>query len=230
MGIFGTTSFLQPIYGVSELIQAFCRMSAVCGTTFILRRKLSDISLDDNTSSPHVTSVNGNIKCGALLIGGPHLLVNVGHRWQPEIDSNKHLMSGSLLYLGTPLLPEGGRDGGGRRVVVVAPMMRFVDGETVSLSNNQCIFIMYSDSSTMSCPPGVNLLQMTTSLDSGDEDRARLLFQSVVRYLRTSTGNKNYREMCRRISLRRSWELRGPLPDNMAVGLHIYSYITSVCK
>jgi RAB protein geranylgeranyltransferase component A len=43
LGIFGETSFLSPFYGISESIQGFCRMSAVWGSTFILRRTIKSI-------------------------------------------------------------------------------------------------------------------------------------------------------------------------------------------
>lgn len=39
MGRFGTTAFLTPLYGVSEVAQAFCRMCAVFGGIYILRRR-----------------------------------------------------------------------------------------------------------------------------------------------------------------------------------------------
>jgi RAB protein geranylgeranyltransferase component A len=40
MGIFGENAFLAPFYGFSEMIQGFYRMSAVWGTTFILRQSI----------------------------------------------------------------------------------------------------------------------------------------------------------------------------------------------
>jgi RAB protein geranylgeranyltransferase component A len=45
IGRFGETAFLAPIYGTSEIIQAFCRMSAVWGGTFILKRSVTSLQL-----------------------------------------------------------------------------------------------------------------------------------------------------------------------------------------
>jgi len=43
IGIFGETAFLLPLYGISEIVQGFCRMSAVWGSTFMLRQTVTQI-------------------------------------------------------------------------------------------------------------------------------------------------------------------------------------------
>lgn len=45
---FGATPLLYPMYGTSELSQAFCRVSAVYGGTFVLRRGASKVYVDEN--------------------------------------------------------------------------------------------------------------------------------------------------------------------------------------
>lgn len=45
IGRFGETAFLTPLYGASEVVQAFCRMSAVWGGTFVLQRTLVNVAV-----------------------------------------------------------------------------------------------------------------------------------------------------------------------------------------
>lgn len=44
LGRFGSTAFITPMYGVSELAQAFCRVSAVHGGIYMLRQNLTSVN------------------------------------------------------------------------------------------------------------------------------------------------------------------------------------------
>lgn len=46
LGRFGETAFIAPLYGVGELPQAFCRMAAVHGAVYVLRRQLKSAVID----------------------------------------------------------------------------------------------------------------------------------------------------------------------------------------
>eukprot|EP00743_Colponemidia_sp_Colp-15_P004202 GILK01004534.1.p1 GENE.GILK01004534.1~~GILK01004534.1.p1 ORF type:complete len:653 (-),score=135.49 GILK01004534.1:82-1998(-) len=51
IGRFGSCAFLYPLYGVSELPQAFCRLSAVYGGVYILRNGPKQLLVDPSTKS-----------------------------------------------------------------------------------------------------------------------------------------------------------------------------------
>lgn len=46
LGRFGETAFITPLYGMGELPQAFCRMAAVYGAVYVLRRQLKGALID----------------------------------------------------------------------------------------------------------------------------------------------------------------------------------------
>ncbi|CAN0435773.1 unnamed protein product, partial [Discosporangium mesarthrocarpum] len=46
LGRFGSTAFITPMFGVGELPQAFCRMAAVHGAVYVLRRDIKAAVVD----------------------------------------------------------------------------------------------------------------------------------------------------------------------------------------
>ena len=58
IGRFGETAFLTPLYGASEVVQAFCRMSAVWGGTFILQRTLVSVAAVKKESDDEAVPVS----------------------------------------------------------------------------------------------------------------------------------------------------------------------------
>ena len=48
LGRYGKSPFIWPLYGVGELPQAFCRMSAVFGSLYCLLKKATHFQIDDN--------------------------------------------------------------------------------------------------------------------------------------------------------------------------------------
>lgn len=61
IGRYGTTSFLYPVYGVCELPQAFCRVGAIFGGTYILRRSVQNLYADQKNNQPNnKDSLNDN--------------------------------------------------------------------------------------------------------------------------------------------------------------------------
>ncbi|XP_012273654.1 rab proteins geranylgeranyltransferase component A 1 [Orussus abietinus] len=76
LGRYGNTSFLWPMYGSGELPQCFCRLCAVFGGVYCLKRQLDGV-------------VVGDAKCKAIVTGKQrlsleHLVVGQGHL-PPEI-------------------------------------------------------------------------------------------------------------------------------------------------
>eukprot|EP01130_Rhizamoeba_saxonica_P000498 TRINITY_DN1048_c0_g1_i1.p1 TRINITY_DN1048_c0_g1~~TRINITY_DN1048_c0_g1_i1.p1 ORF type:complete len:452 (+),score=103.73 TRINITY_DN1048_c0_g1_i1:166-1521(+) len=49
LGTYGSTPFLYPLFGASDLSQAFCRLSAVYGATFILRNGVEILEDEEET-------------------------------------------------------------------------------------------------------------------------------------------------------------------------------------
>ena len=70
LGRYGNTPFIWPLYGAGEMPQAFCRMCAVFGGLYCLRRDASGIAI--NTANNECTGVISNnqlLKCKQLILG-----------------------------------------------------------------------------------------------------------------------------------------------------------------
>ncbi|RWS11124.1 rab proteins geranylgeranyltransferase component A 2-like isoform X2 [Dinothrombium tinctorium] len=67
LGRFGNTPFILPLYGSGEIPQAFCRLCAVFGGTYCLKRSLNGIIVDTNSKVTHVITNNQRIKCEYLV-------------------------------------------------------------------------------------------------------------------------------------------------------------------
>lgn len=69
LGRYGNTPFIWPLYGAGELPQAFCRMCAVFGGLYCLRRSASAITVNEaNGECTGVISQNQLLKCKWLIM------------------------------------------------------------------------------------------------------------------------------------------------------------------
>ncbi|XP_068220721.1 rab proteins geranylgeranyltransferase component A 2 [Palaemon carinicauda] len=68
LGRYGTTPFLFSMYGCGELPQAFCRLCAVFEGTYVLRRPVSSIILNENNSCVGMFSEDERFKCSHLVM------------------------------------------------------------------------------------------------------------------------------------------------------------------
>mmetsp|Transcript_19478 Transcript_19478/g.41678 ORF Transcript_19478/g.41678 Transcript_19478/m.41678 type:complete len:787 (-) Transcript_19478:33-2393(-) len=95
LGRFGDTAFLVTMYGNGELSQAFCRSGAVYGSTYMLRRSPSAISLDEN----------GHVQ-GVVLSGEEH----IGGSGDADTDdvSNRKLFCQHVIVPSTMMCPPKG--------------------------------------------------------------------------------------------------------------------------
>ena len=77
LGRYGNTPFIWPLYGAGELPQAFCRMCAVFGGLYCLRREVSAIAISQETKQCTGTIISNNklLKCKWLV---------TGHSYVPE--------------------------------------------------------------------------------------------------------------------------------------------------
>lgn len=88
VGKYGKTAFLYPLYGGSETAQAFSRLCAVKGGTYMLRTPVTVVQVEANDGPIHLTGPDGlKIECSRIVTspnGGESLLQqnkdNVGGR------------------------------------------------------------------------------------------------------------------------------------------------------
>eukprot|EP00516_Mucochytrium_quahogii_P004595 CAMPEP_0203762076 /NCGR_PEP_ID=MMETSP0098-20131031/15033_1 /ASSEMBLY_ACC=CAM_ASM_000208 /TAXON_ID=96639 /ORGANISM=" , Strain NY0313808BC1" /LENGTH=640 /DNA_ID=CAMNT_0050656337 /DNA_START=1057 /DNA_END=2979 /DNA_ORIENTATION=- len=87
LGRFGKTAFLCPMYGTSELTQAFCRLSSVYGTYFILRHRLQSLQVEDNKVRKLVLGNGEAVSTDRVIASssfGLDKFLPVGNEYHPE--------------------------------------------------------------------------------------------------------------------------------------------------
>ncbi|BEI80515.1 hypothetical protein CcaverHIS002_0110440 [Cutaneotrichosporon cavernicola] len=70
MARYGKSPYLYPLYGLGELPQAFSRLSAVYGGTYMLSKKVDSVNVDDDGKFVSVTSDGETVKA-KRVIGDP---------------------------------------------------------------------------------------------------------------------------------------------------------------
>lgn len=70
MGRFGpgTGAFLTPLYGGSEMSQAFCRVAAVHGALYVLRQPIDALIMDPETAAQAGPSPNSPWNCRGVRL------------------------------------------------------------------------------------------------------------------------------------------------------------------
>eukprot|EP01114_Cavostelium_apophysatum_P013011 TRINITY_DN3063_c0_g1_i1.p1 TRINITY_DN3063_c0_g1~~TRINITY_DN3063_c0_g1_i1.p1 ORF type:complete len:594 (+),score=126.98 TRINITY_DN3063_c0_g1_i1:76-1782(+) len=67
IGRYGNTPFIASLYGLGEFCQAYCRLSAVYGGIFMLRKGISKIITAENLCTGVVDSDGQNLTCATLV-------------------------------------------------------------------------------------------------------------------------------------------------------------------
>lgn len=74
LGRYGNTPFLFPMYGCGEIPQCFCRLSAVFGGIYCLKRPITEIHLNPSLDQFHAIKCNDQlIRAKTLIISGTEL-------------------------------------------------------------------------------------------------------------------------------------------------------------
>ncbi|CCW65887.1 unnamed protein product [Phytomonas sp. EM1] len=70
----GSTPFLQPMFGASEMVQNFCRTSAVWGGVFVLHRSLRNIGVNHEKERQYAVLSNGQWVSAKIIVAPRELL------------------------------------------------------------------------------------------------------------------------------------------------------------
>jgi Rab GDP dissociation inhibitor len=70
MARYGKSPYLYPLYGLGELPQAFARLSAIYGGTYMLDKKIESVNFDESGKFTGVTSDGETVKA-KQVIGDP---------------------------------------------------------------------------------------------------------------------------------------------------------------
>lgn len=190
IGRFGETAFLTPLYGASEVVQAFCRMSAVWGGTFILQRSLSTIAVAPPTAG-HSIPEHPTTDCVPVGSSGSSKAAatedqcarttgnNIVQCGLTVTDTNANTIDCGAFVCSAAYWP-GVRTKNTLKVSctsvwlgTVVPLPRSViiippdthSGADSRIGNSHAVHIIQTDSSTNSAPDGAVVLHMSTLLE-----------------------------------------------------------------
>jgi Rab GDP dissociation inhibitor len=78
MARWGKSPYLYPLYGLGELPQAFARLSAIYGGTYMLDKKVDEIVLDNDGKFVGVRSGDETVKAKQVIGDPSYFMSNVG--------------------------------------------------------------------------------------------------------------------------------------------------------
>lgn len=160
LGRYGNSPFLFPMYGCGEIPQCFCRLCAVFGGTYCLKRKVSFISTKEDAIT---LEVDGHV------LDAKHLIVSSGSLPAGIFPSNclaegqhrcGNLVRG-VFITSTPIGNEEQNSGGGGVNVI-----RLIDG---SDSTRGAILLQLSHYSG-TCPKGLYVIHITAEAVSNNPE------------------------------------------------------------
>lgn len=156
LGFYGNTPFLFPMYGCGEIPQCFCRLCAVFGGVYCLKKAITNI--EENEGEISFSAENQVVKTKKLVFGGsniPEHLLSDGNK----LDRSCGGLSRGIFILDKPLGSEELNAGGGGVNFLKLP------GE------NGGAFILQLSHYSGTCPKGLYLVHITSkSVNSPDED------------------------------------------------------------
>ena len=209
LGRYGATAFLYPLYGVAEIAQAFCRMCAVWGGIYILRRGLSQFIVNKKTN--RICAVKDDT---GRVFGCKNVICNASD-WHVDSSSSDQLVCTriSVCEGDSSFFPNSPRAFG------------VIPSSTQGLDNESAVHILQLNSSCNVCPNGSCLLYVTTTINtkscSSSEDERALAESSmstIINYMQKQSG---YKEI---FSVTTTKHLNDPdkiksldLPENVAI-------------
>ncbi|XP_011180485.2 rab proteins geranylgeranyltransferase component A [Zeugodacus cucurbitae] len=170
LGRYGNTPFLFPMYGCGEIPQCFCRLCAVFGGIYCLKRQIDDITLEADTNIASVVLEGKTIKAQYVVSAPGHLpnaflQRNVGVYGQGDLVNS---LSRGIFLTSTPLGSEELNAGGGG-----VNLLRLLYG------THEAILIQLSHFSG-TCPKGVFLFHITTTAQSDQPEQDLAPFVAQV--------------------------------------------------
>ena len=140
LGRYGNTPFIFPMYGCGEIPQCFCRLCAVFGGVYCLKRNITAVNVDN---AQKIVSVEID---GQQQIQAKHMVCssnNMPTHMRKAVPNN--YLSRGIFLIATPLGKEELNTGGGG-----VNLLRLIDGE----GKREAILLQLSHYSG-TCPKGL---------------------------------------------------------------------------
>ncbi|KAE8896050.1 hypothetical protein PF005_g1572 [Phytophthora fragariae] len=179
IGRFTGTAFLAPLYGISELAQSFCRLSAVYGGIYVLRAPIDGFVLDTETNELL------GVRCSdGDVLRTKHVVTNGSYVDNLRLTSSgKPRHTHGQILRGVFVLKSSLREGMSRLMLVIPP-------EDSEFQNPFAIQVIQLDVGAYACPKGYFLVQISMPLPTewfNQAEKQQSLVQAVIRRLTLSS-------------------------------------------
>ncbi|KAL4139081.1 hypothetical protein PRIC2_002579 [Phytophthora ramorum] len=175
IGRFTGTAFLAPLYGISELAQSFCRLSAVYGGIYVLRAPIDGFVLDTETKELR------GVRCSdGDVLRTKHVVTNGSYVDCLRLTSSERpTHSHGQILRGVFVLRASLREGMSRLMLVIPP-------EDREFQNPFAVQVVQLDAGAYACPKGYFLVQISMPLPIewfDQKEKQQELVHSVIRRL-----------------------------------------------
>ncbi|EDV98245.1 rab proteins geranylgeranyltransferase component A [Drosophila grimshawi] len=154
LGRYGNTPFLFPMYGSGELPQCFCRLCAVFGGVYCLKRSLDGITQAEQSNELLVSSAGKTLRAKQVVCAPAQLPASLARHYG---ELKPHISRG-LFIAASPLGNEELNKGGGGVI-----LLRLLAEEG---AREACLLQLAHYSGT--CPEGLYIFHLTTPAISED--------------------------------------------------------------
>ncbi|KAF0696884.1 Aste57867_12383 [Aphanomyces stellatus] len=152
IGKFAPSPYLTPMYGISEVAQSFCRLSAVYNGIYVLRAPVSHLAMDeevvDDGADTSAAACVGVATSDGRICRASHVVVNGMFGRSVGCTSPRALLRG-IFVVNTPIQPNIDR------LVLVIPPGEIQDSDAA-------IHVVQMDATMGVCPEGLFLVHVTT--------------------------------------------------------------------
>lgn len=141
LGRYGNTPFLWPMYGSGELPQCFCRLCAVFGGVYCLKRQLDGLVVNEDKCKAIVT--------GKQRLALEHLVVGQGHLPPEIVASSGEQQISRGIFITDKSIMQGDKEN--------LTLLYYPPEET----GQEAVTLIELGPSTNACPQGLFMLHMT---------------------------------------------------------------------
>jgi len=142
LGRYGNSPFLCPLYGYSELCQAYCRLGAVYGATYMLKVPVREITIKDGVCKGVVDPEGHQYHCSTLVVGADYA--------EKFMETSKQNFISRCVCITNASLKEAE----GQILLTIPPK---------SIGNKFTIKVLQYNSDMSVCPKGKFLVHITTT-------------------------------------------------------------------
>ena len=184
LGRFGNTAFLTPLWGAGEVPQAFCRLAAVNGGIYLLRKTPLALKYESPSVNENQKIFQGVILKDGVFVRGKCAIVGSDYCRRPRVHGSVSTGSQSSLARAIIVSTQKVCDKSGKSIFVIPP-------NTTNIDNLSTTFVIQYDSDSCIAPKPYYVLHLSCEVShcvegsdqSVDNDAAIQSLQKTVKYL-----------------------------------------------